>query len=90
MKRPIGSKNDLAFVFLACPKMPFLPIRKASPLLEYCYAVYVLLNVVIFTATHSRPKTHAELIFELVYEIIAVAGVWTLAILLHRERAQLT
>jgi hypothetical protein len=24
MKRPIGSKNDLAFVFLGCPKMPFL------------------------------------------------------------------
>jgi hypothetical protein len=55
-----------------------------------CYAFYVLLNVVIFTAIHPRPETHADLMFALVYEIIAVAGAWTFAILLRRQRAQLT
>jgi hypothetical protein len=65
-------------------------MRRYASLMANCYAFYVLLNVVIFTAIHPRPETHADLMFALVYEIIAVAGAWTFAILLRRQRAQLT
>jgi hypothetical protein len=62
--------------------------RYASPMAD-CYAVYVLLNVVIHTIIHLLPKTQAEVTFTVVYETVAVVGAWTLAILLRRERTHL-
>jgi hypothetical protein len=65
-------------------------MRRYASLMAECYAVYVLLNIVIFTATHPLPQTRADLVFAVAYAIIAAVGAWTLAILLHRERARLT
>jgi hypothetical protein len=64
-------------------------MRRYASLMANCYAVYVLLNMVIFTAIHPLPKTHAELVFAVAYEILAVVGACTLALVLHRERARL-
>jgi len=80
----------LVAAFLLALAIGVWRMRRYASLMADCYAVYVLLNVEIFTAIHPLPKTHAELMFALVYDIIAVVGAWTLAILLHRERARLT
>jgi len=63
--------------------------RYASVMAD-CYAAYVLLNVAIYAIFHPLPGTSADRIFALLYESIAVAGSWILAILLRRERAHLT
>jgi hypothetical protein len=80
----------LVAAFLLTLAIAVWRMRRYASLMANCYALYVLLNVVIFTAIHPRPETHADLMFALVYEIVAVAGAGTLAILLWRERAQLT
>jgi hypothetical protein len=64
-------------------------MRRYASVMADCYAVYVLLNVAIYATVHPLPNTSAEVIFAVVYETIAVAGAWTLAILLHRERSYL-
>ena len=63
--------------------------RRYASTLADCYAVYVLLNIVIYTAVHPLPQAQAEVMFALVYEIIAAVFALTLAILLRGERAQL-
>jgi hypothetical protein len=80
----------LVAAFLLALAIGVWRMRRYASLMAECYAVYVLLDVVIFTAIHPLPKTHAELMFAVMYETIAVAGAWILAILLRRERAQLT
>jgi|SRR6516165_7646513 hypothetical protein len=64
--------------------------RRYASLMANCYAVYVLLNIAIYTAIHPTPKTQADVVFAVAYETIAIAGAWTLAILLRREREHLT
>jgi hypothetical protein len=79
----------LVAVFLLTLAIGVWRMRRYASLMANCYAIYVLLNIVIFTAIHPLPKTHAELMFAVVYETIAVIGAWSLAILLYRQRAQL-
>ena len=64
--------------------------RRYASLMANCYAVYVLLNIAIYTAIHPTPKTQADVVFAVAYETIAIAGASTLAILLRREREHLT
>jgi hypothetical protein len=79
----------LVAVFLLTLAIGVWRMRRYASLMANCYAIYVLLNIVIFTAIHPLPKTHAELMFAVVYETIAVIGAWSLAILLYRQRARL-
>jgi hypothetical protein len=79
----------LVAAFLLILAIGILRMRRYASVMANCYAAYVLLNIVIYAAIHPLPRTHAEMTFALVYEIIAVAGAWTLAIVLYRERAQL-
>jgi hypothetical protein len=65
-------------------------MRRYARVMADCYAAYVLLNVAIYAIVHPLPGTSADLTFALLYETIAVAGAWMLAILLRRERAYLT
>ena len=44
--------------------------RWASPVAD-CYAVYALLNVVVYMTIHPLPKHQREVMFAVVYETIA-------------------
>jgi len=79
----------LVAAFLLALAVGVWRMRRYASLMANCYAVYVLLNIVIYTAIHPPPKTQADLMFAVAYETIAVTGAWTLAILLRRERAHL-
>lgn len=65
-------------------------MRRYATVMANCYAAYVLANIAIYTAIHPLPETRADLAFALVYEAVAVAGAWALAIFLRRERVHLS
>ena len=58
--------------------------------LGFAYAIYVTLNLAIFTATNPPPPSQGELIFGIVYSVLALAFSWGTAILLSRRKADLT
>jgi len=54
------------------------------------YAIYVAINLLLFTATNPRPASQGEMIFGIVYSILALALTWGAAISLTRSKAELT
>ncbi len=63
--------------------------RYALPM-AYAYATYVVINLVMFSARNPRPANTGQMIFGLVYIVIALAVSWGTAILLRRRKAQLS
>jgi hypothetical protein len=57
--------------------------------LGYAYAIYVTLNLVLFSARNPPPASQSEMIFDIVYVILAFALSWGTAILLHRHKVDL-
>jgi hypothetical protein len=65
-------------------------MRRYSLYLAYAYATYVTLNLVIFTAINPPPPTRGEIIFGVVYSVLALALTWGTVIILTRRKADLT
>src|SRR5258708_32087550 len=64
-------------------------MRRYALYLGYAYAIYVILNLVLFTALNPPPASQTERIFGFVYVILALAFSWGTAILLSRRKADL-
>ncbi len=62
--------------------------RYAIPL-AYAYAIYVTLNLVLFTVRNTQPTSASEKIFGIVYVVLALAFSWGTARLLSRRKAEL-
>jgi hypothetical protein len=58
--------------------------------LGFAYAIYVTINLVLFTATNPPPPSRGEMIFGVVYSVLALLFSWGTAILLNRRKADLT
>ncbi len=58
--------------------------------LGYAYAIYVTINLVLFSARNPPPASQGEMIFGIVYIVLAVALSWGTAILLSLRKADLT
>ena len=65
-------------------------MRRYALYLGYAYAVYVTLNLVLFTVRNPPPTAQADKIFGFVYVIFALAFSWGTAIILSRRKAELT
>jgi hypothetical protein len=72
----------LVATFLICLAIGIWQMRGFARAMASCYAVYVLLNILIFNLRHP-PETHAELIFAVAYAVVAVGSACALAILLR-------
>src|ERR1019366_10031340 len=57
--------------------------------LGYGYAAYVTLNLALFRARNPPPASQGEMIFDIVYIILALAFSWGTAIVLNRRKADL-
>ena len=57
--------------------------------LGYAYAVYVTINLALFTMRNPPPASQSERIFGFVYVIFALAFSWGTAIILSRRKADL-
>jgi hypothetical protein len=65
-------------------------MRRYAMYLGFAYAIYVTVNLALFTATNPPPSSRADIIFGIVYSILALAVSWGTAILLSRSKADLT
>jgi hypothetical protein len=65
-------------------------MRRYALYLGFAYAIYVTINLIVFTATNPPPPSRAETIFGIVYSILALVFSWGTAILLRRSKADLT
>lgn len=52
------------------------------------YAIYVALNLVLFTLKNPQPP--GQLLFGIIYTVLAIGFSWGTAILIWRRRAELT
>jgi hypothetical protein len=65
-------------------------MRRYALYLAYTYAIYVAINMFMFGAKNPPPATQREMIFIIVYMIVALTVTWGTAILLTQRRAELT
>lgn len=65
-------------------------MRRYALGLGYAYAIYVAINLVLFSVRNPPPASQSERIFGIVYVILALAFTWGTAILLGRRKAELT
>jgi hypothetical protein len=65
-------------------------MRRYALYLGYAYAIYVTINLVLFSARNPPPASRNEMIFGLVYIVLALASSWGTAVLLSRQKESLT
>ncbi len=64
-------------------------MRRYALYLGYAYAIYVTINLALFSARNPPPPSQGEMIFGIVYIILALALSWGTAILLSRHKSDL-
>jgi hypothetical protein len=64
-------------------------MRRYAMYLGYAYAIYVTLNLVLFSVRNPPPASKSEMIFGIVYIIVAFAFSWGTPILLSRRKIAL-
>ena len=82
--------GPLLGIFLLTYAAGIWQMRRYAIYLAYTYAIYVAINLLLFTATNPRPASQGEMIFGIVYSILALAFTWGAAISLTRSKAELT
>jgi hypothetical protein len=65
-------------------------MRRYAMSLGYAYAIYVTINLILFSARNPPPASRGEMIFGIVYIVFALAFSWGAAILLSRHKEDLT
>ena len=65
-------------------------MRRYALYLGYAYAIYVTVNLVLFSVRNPPPASRGEMIFGLVYIVFALAFSWGAAVLLSRHKGELT
>jgi tryptophan-rich sensory protein len=64
-------------------------MRRYAMTLGWLYAVYVIVNLVLYTQLNPPAKTSGEMIFGIVYMIVAIAMTVGTALILTRRRVEL-
>jgi hypothetical protein len=64
-------------------------MRRYALYFGYAYAIYVTINLALFSARNPPPASQSEMIFGIVYIILALAFSWSTAILLSRRKVDL-
>jgi hypothetical protein len=65
-------------------------MRRYAISLGYAYAIYVTINLVLFSARNPPPSSRGEMIFGIVYIVLALVLSWGTAVLLSRRKGDLT
>jgi len=87
---PNAILGPLFGIFLLVYAAGIWRMRRYALPMAYAYATYVVINLVMFSAKNPRPPSAGQMIFGLVYIVIALAVSWGTAILLRRRKAQLS
>ena len=65
-------------------------MRRYALYLGYAYAIYVTVNLVLFSVRNPPPTSRNDMIFGLFYIVFALAFSWGTALLLSRHKGELT
>ena len=65
-------------------------MRRYALFLGYAYAIYVTVNLVLFSVRNPPPASRNDMIFGLFYIVFALVFSWGTAILLTRHKSELT
>jgi hypothetical protein len=65
-------------------------MRRYAMYLGFAYAIYVTINLALYSARNPAPPSQGDMIFGIVYIVLALAFSWGTAILLSRRKAELT
>jgi hypothetical protein len=76
-------------IFLLAYAAGIWRMRGYALALGYAYAIYVTINLVLFSARNPPPASQGEMIFGIVYIVGALALSWGTAVLLGRRKADL-
>ena len=86
---PDAVLGPLVGVFLLIYAAGIWRMRRYALYLGFAYAIYVTINLVLFTATNPVPTSRGDQVFGIVYSILALVLTWATAILLSRHKDEL-
>lgn len=93
-KRLSGTPNavlgPILGIFLLAYAAGIWRMRRYAMYLGYAYAIYVTVNLVLFSARNPPPASRSEMIFGIFYIVFALAFSWGTAVLLSRRKGDLT
>jgi hypothetical protein len=93
-KRLSGTPNavlgPILGIFLLAYAAGIWRMRRYAMYLGYAYAIYVTVNLVLFSARNPPPASRSEMIFGIFYIVFALAFSWGTAVLLSRHKGDLT
>ena len=86
---PDAILGALLGIFLLIYAAGIWRMRRYALYLGFAYAIYVTINIVLYTATNPMPTDRPDQIFGIVYSILAITFSWATAIVLNRHKADL-
>jgi hypothetical protein len=86
---PDAILGPLLGIFLLIYAAGIWRMQRYAIYLGYAYAIYVTLNLILFSARNPPPISEGEMIFGIVYIVFALAFSWGTVILLRRSKADL-
>jgi hypothetical protein len=93
-RRLSGTRNavlgPILGIFLLAYAAGIWRMRRYAMYLGSAYAIYVTVNLVLFSARNPPPASRSEMIFGIVYIVFALGFSWGTAILLSRCKGDLT
>jgi hypothetical protein len=87
---PDAVLGPLVGIFLVVYAAGIWRMRRYALYLGFTYAIYVTINLVLFTATNPTPTSRSDQIFGIVYSLLALLLSWGTAVLLSRRKGDLT
>ena len=86
---PDAILGPLLGIFLLIYATGIWQMRRYAMYLGYAYAIYVTVNLVLFSVRNPSPASQSEVVFGIVYIIGALVLSWGTAVLLSRSKAGL-
>lgn len=87
---PDAVLGPLVGIFLLIYAAGIWRMRRYALYLGFAYAIYVTINLVLFTATNPMPTSRGDQVFGIVYSILALVLTWATAIVLRRHKDELS
>jgi hypothetical protein len=87
---PDAILGPLLGIFLLAYAAGIWRMQRYALILGYAYAIYVTLNLILYSVRNPPPASQSEMIFGIFYIVFALAFSWGTAILLRRSKADLT
>jgi len=82
--------GPLVGLFLLIYAIGIWRLRRYAMYVGFGYAIYVTINLALFSMTYPPPPSRGEQIFGIVYSILALLFTWSTAVVLSRHRAELS